>query len=92
VPTIRVFEALAAGAPLVCSPWTDSENLFRAGEDYVLVPDAAAMIAALEHLLEDHNARRQLAANGSKTIRARHTCGHRAEQLLEICQELEKAP
>ena len=91
VPTIRVFEALAAGVPLVCSPWTDSENLFRAGEDYVLVPDTAAMIAELKHLLEDDKARQQLAANGAKTIRARHTCGHRAEQLVEICHELEKA-
>ena len=31
IPTIRVFEALACGAPLVCSPWTDSEGLFRPG-------------------------------------------------------------
>jgi spore maturation protein CgeB len=90
VPTIRVFEALAAGSPLVCSPWTDSEELFRAGEDYVVVPDTAAMIAELKYLLADDKARQQLAANGVQTIRARHTCGHRAEQLLGICHELEK--
>lgn len=90
VPTIRVFEALAAGSPLICSPWSDSENLFRAGEDYVSVPNTAAMIAELKHLLEDDKARQQLAANGAQTIRARHTCGHRAEQLLGICHELEK--
>ena len=28
------------------------------------------------------------AANGLDTIRSRHTCAHRAEQLLEICEEL----
>ena len=36
VPTIRVFEVLACGIPLVCSPWADTEGLFRSGQDYVL--------------------------------------------------------
>jgi spore maturation protein CgeB len=89
VPTIRVFEALAAGSPLVCSPWSDSEGLFRAGEDYICVPDGPAMIAELTHLLRDEEARNQLASNGRQTIIARHTCAHRAGQLLEICHELE---
>ena len=88
VPTIRVFEALAAGAPLVSSPWNDSEGLFRPGEDYVAVSDGAAMIVELRRLLRDDRARRQLAESGLKTVRARHTCAHRAEQLLEICREL----
>lgn len=89
VPTIRVFEALAAGSPLVCSPWSDSEGLFRPGEDYVCVPDKAAMVSELKNLLRDETARRQLAASGLETIRARHTCAHRAQQLQEICHELE---
>ena len=29
IPTIRVFEALACGIPLVCAPWRDTERLFR---------------------------------------------------------------
>jgi spore maturation protein CgeB len=89
VPTIRVFEALAAGSPLVCAPWNDSEGLFRPGEDYICVPDSAAMLAELRHLLRDDHARQQLAANGLETIHARHTCAHRAQQLVEICHELE---
>jgi len=91
IPTIRVFEALAAGSPLVCAPWSDTEGLFRPGEDYICVPDSAAMIAELRHLLNDEGARHQLAANGLQSIRARHTCAHRARQLLEICHELESA-
>ena len=75
--------------PLVCSPWTDSEGLFRPGEDYICVPDGAAMVKELEQLLGDEHARAQLSTNGLETIRARHTCAHRAEQLLEICRELE---
>jgi spore maturation protein CgeB len=90
VPTIRVFEALACGIPLVCAPWTDTEGLFRAGEDYVCVPDGRAMTAELTHLISDSGARRQLAANGVETIQERHTCAHRARQLLDICEELGK--
>lgn len=89
VPTIRVFEALAAGSPLVCAPWNDAEGLFRPGEDYICVPDSRSMIAELQSLLRDDRARQQIAASGLETIRARHTCAHRAQQLLEICHQLE---
>jgi len=88
IPTIRVFEALACGAPLVCSPWSDAEHLFRPGEDYLCVKDGRAMTAEMEHLLRDDKARQQMAAKGLDTVRQRHTCMHRAEQLAEICQEL----
>jgi spore maturation protein CgeB len=90
VPTIRVFEALAAGSPLISAPWNDSEELFRPGEDYLCVPDQDAIVRELRHLLRDDAARQQLAANGLQTIRRRHTCAHRAEQLMEVCRDLEK--
>lgn len=90
VPTIRVFEALACGIPLVCAPWTDTEGLFRAGEDYLCVRDGQDMTAELCRLLADPGARRQMAANGLATIQARHTCAHRARQLLDICEEMGK--
>lgn len=88
VPTIRVFEALACGVPLICAPWSDTEHLFRPGEDYVLVNDGEAMAAEIEHLLKDDAARAQIAASGLETIKKRHTCAHRAAQLTEICEEL----
>ncbi len=88
VPTIRVFEALACGATLLCAPWQDAEGLFRAGEDYLCVPNGKAMTAEISRLLHDDAARRQLATSGMETIRARHTCRHRAEQLVEICEGL----
>jgi spore maturation protein CgeB len=90
IPTIRVFEALACGVPLLCSPWTDAEGLFRPGEDYLCVPDGRAMQAEMQHLIGDESARRQLAEAGLHTIRSRHTCAHRAAQLSEICEELGK--
>jgi spore maturation protein CgeB len=38
--------------------------------------------------LRDDGARRQIGESGLETIRARHSCTHRAEQLTEICEEL----
>jgi spore maturation protein CgeB len=88
IPTIRVFEALACGIPLVCSSWSDAENLFRPGEDYLVVKDGEQMKAEMKFLLGDEKARRQLAEQGLRTIHARHTCAHRARQLISICEEI----
>jgi len=88
IPTIRVFEALACGAALVCAPWQDVEYLFRPAEDYVVVGSGHEMKAKLKELLHDEAARRQIGANGRQTVLQRHTCAHRAQQLVEICGEL----
>jgi spore maturation protein CgeB len=88
IPTIRVFEALACGATLVCAPWRDAEQLFRPGDDFVVVNSGAEMKSKLNELLHDETARRQIAANGRNTILQKHTCAHRAQQLVEICEEL----
>jgi len=90
VPTIRVFETLACGIPLLCSPWTDIEGLFCEGEDYLCLPDTRSMRGAIRRLLMDDAARTQMAERALNTIRTRHTCAHRAQQLMEICEELDK--
>jgi spore maturation protein CgeB len=88
IPTIRPFEALACGIPLVCAPWTDSEGLFRAGKDYLSVSSSAEMRATLSALLADAPRRAELAESGLESIRARHTCGHRVDELLGIVRGL----
>jgi len=88
VPTIRMFEAMACGIPLICSPWIDAEGLFRTNLDYICVPDGRSMEAEIAHLLKDESARKEFAFHGLETIRQRHTCDHRARQFLEICEEL----
>jgi len=90
IPTIRVFEALACGATLLCAPWQDAEQLFRPGEDYVVARSGAEMKVRLEELLRDGAARRQIGESGRQSILQRHTCAHRAEQLLDICEELHR--
>jgi spore maturation protein CgeB len=87
IPTIRVFEALACGIPLVAAPWSDSEHLFREG-DFCMVNDGDEMQAAIATLLADSNAATAQAQQGLETVRALHTCRHRAEELTSICEEL----
>jgi spore maturation protein CgeB len=84
IPTIRVFEALACGIPLVSAPWSDSEELFRVGRDFLMVANGEEMTRALTRLANDVELRSSLAASGLETIRTRHTCGHRAEELMHI--------
>jgi spore maturation protein CgeB len=84
IPTIRVFEALACGIPLGCAPWQDSEGLFRAGEDFLVARDGAEMTKQLDALRHDVGLAAALTASGLRTIRARHTCAHRVDELLGI--------
>ena len=90
IPTIRPFEALASGIPLVCSPWEDAEGLFRPGEDYLVARDGREMREHLRAILADEELARSLAASGLETVRARHTCAHRVDELLRIYAELEQ--
>jgi spore maturation protein CgeB len=87
IPTIRVFEALACGIPLISAPWNDTERLFREG-DFVFVRDHREMTDAIEALLTDPARAREQALRGVETILSRHTCRHRAEQLMDICEEV----
>jgi spore maturation protein CgeB len=84
IPTIRVFEALACGIPLVCAPWDDAEGLFRPGTDYLVARNGAEMTACLADLAADPAMRAELAASGFETVRRRHTCAHRADELLAL--------
>jgi spore maturation protein CgeB len=88
IPTIRPFEALACGIPLVCSRWDDVEGLFTPGEDYLVASTGEEMRAYLEAVLRDRDLARHLAQHGRRTILERHTCGHRVDELLGIAREL----
>ena len=84
IPTIRVFEALACGIPLISAPWDDAEGLFTPGEDFLVAPDGDAVERHARTLLADRDHAAALAAHGLATILARHTCAHRAAELLAI--------
>ncbi|GLQ55315.1 CgeB family protein [Devosia nitrariae] len=84
IPTIRVFEALACGIPLVSAPWEDAEHLFRPGRDFLFAESSAQMTRLLRDVLSDKDLAASLVASGLETIRTRHTCRHRVDELLSI--------
>jgi spore maturation protein CgeB len=88
IPTIRVFEALACGIPLICAPWEDSEGLFRPGEDYLIARNGPEMERHMRAVLDEPGLADSLAANGLANIRARHSCAHRVHELLECIDHL----
>jgi spore maturation protein CgeB len=91
IPTIRVFEALACGIPLVCAPWEDRDGLFTPGADYLVARDGHEMRRILRALMTNEGAARSLAEHGRRTILARHTCVHRVNELLGIVAELNRS-
>jgi spore maturation protein CgeB len=88
IPTIRVFEALACGIPLICSPWDDAEYLFSPGVDFLVACNGREMRQQIAWLLHDREAALELARHGRETVLRRHTCGHRVNQLMAIMSEL----
>ena len=87
IPTIRVFEALACGIPLVSAPWRDDEGLFPAGA-YLTAHDGDQMRRHLTAVLADRDLAEALRQKGLTAIRANHTCDHRAAELLSIYASL----
>jgi spore maturation protein CgeB len=88
IPTIRPFEAMACGIPLVCSPWEDCEGLFSPGRDYLVARNGRQMRSHLRAVLNEPQLSQALSETGRRTILARHTCSHRVDELLSIQQML----
>jgi len=84
IPTIRPFEALACGIPLVSAPWTDAEGLFTPGTDFHVARTGAEMTRQLESVLTRPDLAASLARSGRAAIERRHTCAHRAHELIGI--------
>lgn len=88
IPTIRPFEAMACGIPLISSPWQDSENLFTPGEDFLTAKDGKQMKTKLRMVLEDEAFASKLTERALKTIKNKHTCAHRVNEIEHILEQL----
>ena len=88
IPTIRPFEALACGIPLVVALWDTAGGLFTPGEDFLLARTGREMDWQISRLLADGDLRRRVARRGLSTIALRHTCAHRVDELLAIVAEV----
>jgi spore maturation protein CgeB len=83
IPTIRPFEALACGIPLVSAPWVDAEGLFRP-DDFPRVSNGKEMTEALRETLHNPKAAQERADRGRETVLRRHTCTNRVDELSQI--------
>jgi spore maturation protein CgeB len=92
VPTIRPFEALACGIPLVSAPWLDIEGLFTVGKDFLMARNQREMTSNIRAVLHDRDLADELSAHGRQTIMTRHTCAHRVDELLNIYAQLNDRP
>ena len=88
IPTIRPFEALACGIPLISSPWDDAEHLFTPGKDFLVASTGEEMKQQLQTILNNPDKANEVAEHGLQTIRSRHTCAHRVNELEKVCEEL----
>jgi spore maturation protein CgeB len=88
VPTIRPFEALACGIPLISAPWEDVENLFTPGKDFLVARNGRQMQQHMRALLYDCDMAYELAVHGRQTLMQRHTCAHRVDELIQIYGDL----
>ena len=88
IPTIRVFEALACGIPMVSAPWDDCEALFTTDADYLFAGSGGEMRRHLAALRADPELAAAISGSGRATVLSRHTCAHRVDELLAICGQL----
>jgi spore maturation protein CgeB len=88
IPTIRPFEALSCGIPLISSPWQDIDKLFFPGKDYLIAYNKEEMKKQLIRILNDKNLSDELVKNGLKTIQTKHSCTHRVNELFDIVKQL----
>jgi spore maturation protein CgeB len=84
IPTIRPFEALACGIPLICAPWDDAEGLFTPGQDFLVAKNGTEMRKRMRDVIHDRALAASLAEHGLNTILQKHTCGHRVTELMKI--------
>lgn len=87
IPTIRPFEAMACRIPLLCAPWEDTENLFTAGKDYLIAQDSQDMMILLAKVITETSFSDAMVDHAYGTILAKHTCDHRAQELLGIYEQ-----
>lgn len=88
IPTIRPFEAMACKIPLLSAPWEDAEGLFRKNKDFLMAENGEEMTRLLHKVLTDEDVANSMAEHGYETIISRHTCNHRANELLNIYSQI----
>jgi spore maturation protein CgeB len=91
VPGVLLLEAMACGVPVISAPCEDSDRLFAPG-DLAVARSPAEVEVHLDELLNDAALAAQRARAALRTVRARHTVGHRVDDLLALEAVLTRPP
>jgi spore maturation protein CgeB len=85
-PSVRLFEAAAAGTPILSDVWPGLEQFFEPEREIALVRNAGDVLQILQHCTEQ--ARAKLAERARQRVLSEHTAAHRAEALEGYVGEL----
>jgi len=85
-PSVRLFEAAAAGVPIISDRWAGIESIFTPGEE-ILIADMPERVVKILSELPDTR-RRSIAAAARKRVLANHTAEQRALQLERYYEEV----
>lgn len=83
-PSVRLFEAAAAGVAIISDPWPGLETFFHPGEQILIASSQDDVIAILETISPEK--RCAIAASARSAVLARHTSDHRAGELEALLQ------
>lgn len=88
IATPPLFEAMACGLPVVAAGWHDTVGLFASPAPFLVAESSTDMASCLDAVLTRPSLRAELARRGLREIQARHTCGHRVHELLQIVRAI----
>jgi spore maturation protein CgeB len=84
-PSVRLFEAAAAGVPILTDKWPGIEGFFTPGREILVVEGTREVIAVINELPEER--RRDIAAAGHQRFLRSHTPQNRARQIEDYYLE-----
>ena len=87
---IKVYEALAAGKPVITSNTPAVRELLTDGKDVFLcnVADSEHLAWAIRKLLADNDLRKTIAANGHQTFLEKCTPKMIGQEIAHLCEEI----
>jgi spore maturation protein CgeB len=84
-PSVRLFEAAAAGVPIMTDKWPGLETFFSPGREILVVEGTHQVIQVINELPEER--RRDIAAAARQRFLRSHTPQHRARQIEDYYME-----
>ncbi|QPJ63429.1 MAG: glycosyltransferase [Candidatus Nitronauta litoralis] len=87
---MRVFEAMCTGSMLITDEAVGLEDLFEDQQHFVMYRDDS-LLETIQYYLENPEQRETIAEEGRREVLAHHTYSHRANQMIDILDEIYRA-